>query len=71
MKTIKAGMFPGSLAEYAVADDATIADVLKLANIVVGAEMDVKCDDESISLEAMIPAGARLITVSKRIKGAN
>ena len=70
MLTVKIGMFPGSINEYALEDGITVTEALKMANITVGAEQEVKADGEVISTDCAVPAGTKMLLVTKRIKGA-
>lgn len=67
MKTVKAGTVPGMLNEYAVEQDATVEDVLELADIEVG-NRTVMLDGATTGLDA-IPRNGATITVTQKIKG--
>lgn len=70
MLTIKIGVFPGSINEFVMEEGTTVADALKMANITVGAEQEVKADGEVISTDEKVPVGTKMLLVTKRIKGA-
>lgn len=70
MLTIKIGVFPGSINEFVMEEGTTVADALKMANITVGAEQEVKADGEVISADEEVPVGTKMLLVTKRIKGA-
>lgn len=70
MLTIKIGVFPGSINEFAMEEGTTVAKALEMANINVGAEQEVKADGEVISTDAVVPCGTKMLLVTKRIKGA-
>lgn len=70
MLTIKIGVFPGSINEFAMEEGTTVAKALEMANINVGAEQEVKADGEVIAADAVVPSGTKMLLVTKRIKGA-
>lgn len=70
MLTIKIGVFPGSINEFAMEEGTTVAKALEMANINVGAEQEVKADGEVISVNEVVPSGTKMLLVTKRIKGA-
>ena len=70
MLTVKIGVFPGSINEFVMEDGITVADALKMANINVGAEQEVKADGEVIDINDEVPSGTKMLLVTKRIKGA-
>ena len=68
--TIQVGMFPGRLETFAVEEGTSVADVLAMAGLTVGAEQDVKVDGEVANLSDTVDEDTALILISKRIKGA-
>ena len=70
MTTLKIGMFPGELKEFAIETGTTVADALKMANITIGAEQEIKLDGEVVSGSDFITEDSRLLLVTKRLKGA-
>ena len=70
MTTLKIGMFPGELKEFAIEAGTTVADALKMANITIGAEQEIKLDGEVVSGSDLVTEDSRLLLVTKRLKGA-
>ena len=70
MMTLKIGVFPGRVEEFAVEDGTTVDRALDMAGIEVGAEQEVKADGNVVNIEGEIPAGTKMLLVTKRIKGA-
>ena len=68
MITLKIGMFPGRLNEYAMESGVTVREALDMADIELNSESDVKLDGESVSLGDTINRDGTLV-VTKRIKG--
>ena len=70
MMTLKIGVFPGRVEEFAVEDGTTVNEALSMADIEVGAEQEVKADGNVIDLGQAVPSGTKMLLVTKRIKGA-
>ena len=70
MMTLKIGVFPGRVEEFAVEDGTTVGRALDMAGIEVGAEQEVKADGNVVNIEGEIPSGTKMLLVTKRIKGA-
>ena len=70
MLTIKVGVFPGKVEEFAVEDGTTVREALDLAGISVGAEQEIKVDGVATDYNSEIPSTASMVLVTKRIKGA-
>ena len=70
MTTLKIGMFPGELKEFAIEESTTVADALKMANITIGAEQEIKLDGEVVIGSDFVTEDSRLLLVTKRLKGA-
>lgn len=68
MKTLKVGVFPGRVNEFAVEDGQTVGAVLEMAGIEVGAEQEIKLDGNVVTPETI--AEGSMLLVAKRIKGA-
>lgn len=68
--TLKIGVFPGRVDEFAVEDGTTVEEALSMANIEVGAEQEVKADGNVVDLRQAVPSGTKMLLVTKRIKGA-
>lgn len=68
MVEVKIGMFPGRSDNYTLEDDTTVRDALKIADITVGAEQEVKMDGEVVSMDDIVDG--HLLLVTKRLKGA-
>lgn len=70
-KTVRVGMMPGRISEFAVSTDNTIADVLAIANL-NSSGFDVKVDGVKIdNLSTKITSSTNLILLVKQIKGNN
>lgn len=67
MKTIKAGTVPGMLREYSVEQNATIADILSMAEIDLSGRT-VMLDGASVATDT-VPADGSTVTVTQKIKG--
>lgn len=68
MKTIKVGIMPGRINEFAVALGSTIAEVLEIAEL--SAEgYEVKIDGVTAGLDAVVGNDTNLVLLSKMIKG--
>lgn len=70
MMTLKIGVFPGRVDEFAVEDGTTVNEALSMADIEVGAEQEVKADGNVVDLGQAVPSGTKMLLVTKRIKGA-
>ena len=70
MMTLKIGVFPGRVEEFAVEDGTTVNEALSMADIEVGDEQEVKADGNVVDFDAVIPSGTKMLLVTKRIKGA-
>lgn len=70
MMTLKIGVFPGRVDEFAVEDGTAVEEALNMADIEVGAEQEVKADGTVVDLGQVIPSGTKMLLVTKRIKGA-
>lgn len=70
MTIIKIGHFPGAINEFGIEDGTTVREALKTAGIAISTEQEVKIDGEAVDLESTVPSGAKLLLVTKRIKGA-
>lgn len=68
MLTIKVGMFPGTLKEVVIEEGTKVSEVLEMAGITVGAEQEIKLDDEVVNASDAIEGG-KMLLVTKRIKG--
>ena len=68
--TLKIGVFPGRVDEFAVEDGTTVNEALSMADIEVGAEQEVKADGNVVDLGQAVPSGTKMLLVTKRIKGA-
>lgn len=68
MLTLKIGRFPGRINEYAVENGITVADALRMAEIEVDSESDVKFNTNRVTTSDTIDENGTLI-VTKRIKG--
>lgn len=68
-KTVRVGIMPGRIEEYAVQEGATIAEVIKLAELdSVG--YDVKVDGVTTNPnQAVVTASTSLILLVKQVKG--
>ena len=70
-KTVRVGMMPGRISEFAVSTDNTIADVLAIADL-NSSGFDVKVDGVKIdNLSTKITSSTNLILLVKQIKGNN
>lgn len=70
-KTVRVGMMPGRISEFAVSTDNTIADVLALADL-NSSGYDVKVDGVKVdNLSTKITSSTNLILLVKQIKGNN
>ena len=67
MKTVKCGTVPGVLRELQVEDDATIEDVLELAEIDLG-NRTVMMNGANVDTDDEVEQNAT-ITVTQKIKG--
>ena len=68
-KTLRVGMMPGRINEYAVEVGTTIADVLALAEL-DATGYDVKVDGEKVDPStATVTEGTSLILLAKQVKG--
>ena len=67
MKTVKCGTVPGVLREFQVEDDATIEDVLELAEIDLG-NRTVMMNGANVDTDDEVEQNAT-ITVTQKIKG--
>lgn len=67
MKTVKAGTVPGMLQEYAVEDNATVGEVLDLAEIDTSGRT-IMLDGANTSTD-QVPRNGATITVTQKIKG--
>ena len=70
MMTLKIGVFPGRVDEFAVEDGTTVNEALSMADIEVGAEQEVKADGNVVGFDELIPYATKMLLVTKRIKGA-
>lgn len=70
MMTLKIGVFPGRVEEFAVEDGTTVNEALSMADIEVGAEQEIKADGNVVDLGQVVPSGTKMLLVTKRIKGA-
>lgn len=70
MVTIQVGVFPGRVDSYAVEEGTSVAEVLALAGLSVGADQEIKMDGEVVSPDDEIDASTRLVLLAKRIKAA-
>ena len=68
--TLKIGVFPGRVEEFAVEDGTTVNEALSMADIEVGAEQEVKANGNVVDLGQAVPSGTKMLLVTKRIKGA-
>jgi putative ubiquitin-RnfH superfamily antitoxin RatB of RatAB toxin-antitoxin module len=66
--TVKVGTVPGTLTELALNSGATVAQALELANLSASG-YDVRMDGETVAVDAVIPATAKVIVLVKQIKG--
>lgn len=68
-KTVRVGMMPGRINEFAVEEGATVASVLELAEL-NPAGYDVKVDGTKVDpTSAPITSGTNLILLAKQVKG--
>ena len=67
MKTVKAGTVPGMLQEYAVEDNATVGNILELADIDTN-NRTIMLDGANTSTD-QVPRNGATITVTQKIKG--
>lgn len=69
MKTVKAGIMPGRITEYAVNEGDTIQSVLDLAEL--NAEgYEVKVDGATVNpATAVVTSSTTLILLAKKVKG--
>lgn len=70
MVTIQVGVFPGRVDSYAVEEGTSVAEVLALAGLSVGADQEIKMDGEVVSPDDEIDDSTRLVLLAKRIKAA-
>ena len=70
MMTLKIGVFPGRVEEFAVEDGTTVNEALSMADIEGGAEQEVKIDGVATDYNSEIPSTPSMVLVTKRIKGA-
>lgn len=70
MMTLKIGVFPGRVEEFAVENGTSVSEALDMAGIEVGAEQEVKADGTVIGIDETIPSSTKMLLVTKRIKGA-
>lgn len=68
--TVKVGVFPGKVTEFAVEVGSTVADALALAGLEQSTEQDIKVNDEVVSATFRIQPDTEVIVLAKRIKGA-
>jgi putative ubiquitin-RnfH superfamily antitoxin RatB of RatAB toxin-antitoxin module len=68
--TVKVGVFPGKVTEYAVEVGTTVADVLAMAGLEQSAEQDIKVNDEVVNYSFKVQPDTEVIVLAKRIKGA-
>lgn len=69
-KTLRVGIMPGRISEYAVAEGTTIAEVLELAGL-DSSGYDVKVDGEKVTdvNTATVTSSTNLILLVKQVKG--
>lgn len=70
MTTVQVGTFPGRLDSYVVEKGSTVGEALKLANLTVGAEQEIKVDGDTATVDAKITDRTGIIIITKRLKGA-
>ncbi|MGN0302139.1 MAG: hypothetical protein ACI4BI_04610 [Anaerotardibacter sp.] len=66
---VKAGVMPGKIGEYAVEDNATVADILEIADLdATGYEIKV---DGQVSELGATAGTAKLVLLARKVKGNN
>ena len=70
MLNVQIGMFPGRIESYVIEEGTTVAAALELAGLEVGAEQEIKVDGAVVGLGDIVPSTARLLILTKRLKGA-
>ena len=70
MLNVQIGTFPGQINNYALEEGTTVRAALETAGLTVGDEQEVKLDGVAVSLDAVLPSTAKLLLVTKRLKGA-
>lgn len=67
-KTVRVGMMPGRISEYAVTVGTTVEEVLELAELDPSG-YDVKMDGEKVDLSAKVTDNTSLILLARQVKG--
>lgn len=70
MLNLQVGVFPGRVETFVVENGSTVKEVLAIAGLTPEAEQDIKVDGVIMGLDDTISDNARLVLLSKRIKGA-
>lgn len=70
MLNLQVGVFPGRVETFVVENGSTVEEVLAIAGLTPEAEQDIKVDGVIMGLDDTIGDNARLVLLSKRIKGA-
>lgn len=69
MTTIKVGYMPGTLSEVAFEGTKTVEEVLAIGSIANKTGYEAKIDGTPVSLDATVPASARVLVLTKKVKG--
>lgn len=67
-KTIRVGMMPGRINEFAVEVGTPLSDVLQMAGL-DATGYDIKVDGEKASIESTVQDGTSLVLLVKQVKG--
>lgn len=65
---VKVGVIPGAINEYALESGTTVSQALTLANLPTSG-YDYRIDGELVSVDTVIPDGAKILVGAKQIKG--
>ena len=68
MKTLRVGKFPGRIDEVMVEDNATVAEVLEVAELDAGG-YEIQLDGNVVQQDKAIGEG-KLLILAKQVKGA-
>ena len=68
MKTLRVGKFPGRIDEVMVEDNATVAEVLEVAELDAGG-YEIQLDGNVVQQDKVVGEG-KLLILAKQVKGA-
>ena len=69
MIEVKIGVFPGKINTYTLEEGITVEEALKIAGLSVGAEQECKLDDEVVDMDYELDEEAKMLLITKRMKG--